>query len=131
MTSPRISLSMKKVRSSEELIAYTTRDKTVKPKSDVNALRQHIVDYFSRYNTIPRTTHEYYTMLKVIGKGAFGKVYLASHKFTKMDVAIKTIDKSLLTDSYQRFKVVNEIQILRTIRNAYIIRLLEVYESST
>jgi MAP/microtubule affinity-regulating kinase len=89
------------------------------------------VNYFARYNTIPRTTHDYYSMLKVIGKGAFGKVYLARHKFTGMEVAIKTIEKSLLTDSYQRFKVVNEIQILRTIRNAFIIRLLEVYESSS
>ena len=94
-------------------------------------LKKSIVDYFSKHNSIPKTTALYYKILKVIGKGAFGKVYLADHVFTGKKVAIKTIQKSMIKDSYQRFKVVNEIQILKTIRYPNIIRLYEVFESKS
>lgn len=49
---------------------------------------------------IPVTTLDYYKFLKLIGKGAFGKVTLGIHKLTGKQVAIKTVDKALMKDEY-------------------------------
>jgi serine/threonine protein kinase len=43
--------------------------------------------------------------VKLIGKGAFGKVTLGIHKLTGKVVAIKTVDKTLMKDDYQKKKV--------------------------
>ena len=54
--------------------------------------------YIQRHDELPPTTIDYYTINKLIGKGAFGKVTLATHKLTGKLVAIKTIDKSYMKD---------------------------------
>lgn len=54
---------------------------------------------------VPETTLDYYKFIKLIGKGAFGKVTLGIHKLTGKQVAIKTVDKSVMKDEYQRKKV--------------------------
>ena len=61
--------------------------------------------YVKRHNEIPPTTLDYYKFVKLIGKGAFGKVTLGIHKLTGKYVAIKTIDKSYMKDEYSRRKV--------------------------
>lgn len=49
---------------------------------------------------VPMTTLDYYKFMKLIGKGAFGKVTLGIHKLSGKQVAIKTVDKSLMKDDY-------------------------------
>jgi serine/threonine protein kinase len=61
--------------------------------------------YVKKHNEIPPTTLDYYKFVKLIGKGAFGKVTLGVHKLTGKYVAIKTIDKSYMKDEYSRRKV--------------------------
>jgi serine/threonine protein kinase len=75
------------------------------------------------------TSVDYYKFVKLIGKGAFGKVTLGIHKLTGKQVAIKTVDKSLMKDDYQKKKVLQEVQILKKVRHGNVIRLLEVFES--
>ncbi len=77
----------------------------------------------------PETTIDYYKFVRLIGKGAFGKVTLAIHKLTGKYVAIKTIDKEHLKDEFSKRKVLREIYILKKIRHVNVIRLLEVFES--
>ena len=79
---------------------------------------------------IPETTLECYKFVKLIGKGAFGKVTLAIHKLTGQYVAIKTIDKEHLKDEFSKRKVLREIYILKKIKHVNVIRLLEVFESA-
>ena len=43
--------------------------------------------------------------MKLIGKGAFGKVTLAVHKLTGKYVAVKMIEKAAIKDDYSRRKV--------------------------
>jgi len=43
--------------------------------------------------------------VKLIGKGAFGKVTLGVHKLTGKKVAIKSIEKSYMKDEFSRKKV--------------------------
>ena len=81
-----------------------------------------------KYKEIPTTTLDYYKFVKLIGKGAFGKVTLGIHKLTGKYVAIKTIDKAYMKDDFSRRKVFQEVYILKKIRHANVIRLLEVFE---
>ena len=67
--------------------------------------------------------------MKLIGKGAFGKVTLGMHKLTGKYVAIKSIDKDCLKDDFSKKKVLREIYILKKIKHVNVIRLLEVFET--
>ncbi len=84
---------------------------------------------YKKYRELPDTTMEYYKLVRLIGKGAFGKVTLAIHKLTGKYVAIKTIDKDCLKDEYSKRKVLREIYIMKKIRHVNVIRLLEVFET--
>ncbi len=64
---------------------------------------------------IAPTSLDNYKFLKLIGKGAFGKVTLAVHKLTGKKVAIKTIEKSYMKDEFSRKKVFQEVYILKKI----------------
>jgi serine/threonine protein kinase len=68
--------------------------------------------------------------VKLIGKGAFGKVTLGIHKLTGKYVAIKTIEKSYMKDDFSKRKVFQEVYLLKKIKHSNVIRLLEVFESS-
>lgn len=78
---------------------------------------------------MPQTTVDFYKFIKLIGKGAFGKVTLGIHKLTQKKVAIKTVDKALMKDEYSKRKLLQEVYLLKKVRHTNIIRLLEVFES--
>ena len=54
---------------------------------------------------------------------------LGIHKLTGWKVAIKSIDKKFMNDSFSRRKVFQEVYILKKIQHSNIIRLLEVFET--
>lgn len=87
------------------------------------------IRYIEKYKEIPKTTTEYYKLVKEIGKGSFGRVTLCVHKLTGKQVAIKSIDKACMKDEHSRKKILREVYILKTIKHANIIRLMEVFES--
>ena len=97
---------------------------------DREKLIKYIKIYVQNNNKIPPTTLDFYKIVKLIGKGAFGKVTLGIHKLTGKHVAIKTIEKSYMKDEFSRRKVFQEVYILKKIRHSNIIRLFEVFESS-
>ncbi len=97
--------------------------------SERDKIIKFIKAYIKKNNEIPPTTLDYYKFVKLIGKGAFGKVTLGIHKLTGKYVAIKTIDKSYMKDEYSKRKVFQEVYILKKIRHSCVIRLLEVFES--
>jgi calcium-dependent protein kinase len=70
---------------------------------------------------------EFYTMntSKSLGEGASGSVFLAKHKTTKFNRAIKRIPKRHVKNQQ---RLVNEINILRTLDHPNIIRLFETFE---
>jgi len=81
------------------------------PKVDDTILQERdrlikfIKSYIKKHNELPPTTLEYYKFVKLIGKGAFGKVTLGVHKLTGKYVAIKTIEKSYMKDDFSKRKV--------------------------
>ena len=54
---------------------------------------------------MPPTSLEFYKFVRLLGKGAFGKITLGIHKLTGKYVAIKSIDKANIKDDYSRRKV--------------------------
>ncbi|KAJ5067246.1 protein kinase [Anaeramoeba ignava] len=73
-----------------------------------------------------------YLLLKTIGKGSFGKVKLGKHILTGSQVAIKIIDKSLISirkGAEQRLK--NELKILQEIKHPNVISLYEIIETKS
>jgi len=65
-------------------------------------MTRHILRRINKYH---RLSLDYYKFVKLIGKGAFGKVTLGVHKLTGKQVAIKAIDKSYMKDDFSKKKV--------------------------
>lgn len=61
--------------------------------------------YIKKHKKVPTTTLDFYKFVKLIGKGAFGKVTLGIHKLTGKYVAIKAIDKNYMKDDFSKKKV--------------------------
>lgn len=79
-------------------------------RQDLDEDRQKLIAYIKHFTIQPRpeipvTSVDYYKFVKLIGKGAFGKVTLGIHKLSGKYVAIKTVEKSLMKDDYQKRKV--------------------------
>ena len=93
----------------------STRGQLIGYKDDIGLVeeRDKLISYITHYvqlrKEIPVTSLDYYKFMKLIGKGAFGKVTLGIHKLSGKHVAIKTVDKSLMKDDYQRKKVLQEV----------------------
>ena len=70
-----------------------------------------------------------YIIQKTIGEGTFGKVKLGIHTLTGEKVAIKILEKDLITDVSDVERVSREIHILKVIRHPHIIQLYEIIET--
>jgi len=61
----------------------------------------------------PQTTLDYYKLIKLLGKGSFGKVHMGKEILTNNYVAIKCIDKIYMKNDYSRMKILQEVLILK------------------
>ena len=85
----------------------------------------------SRGGIVPSSTAvmDMYMVGKVIGVGSYGKVRAAWHRLTGGKVAIKTYDKSKLTDPAHWKRVHSEIKIMEQISHPRIARMFEAIET--
>eukprot|EP00344_Euplotes_crassus_P003383 CAMPEP_0196995726 /NCGR_PEP_ID=MMETSP1380-20130617/1792_1 /TAXON_ID=5936 /ORGANISM="Euplotes crassus, Strain CT5" /LENGTH=706 /DNA_ID=CAMNT_0042411491 /DNA_START=310 /DNA_END=2430 /DNA_ORIENTATION=- len=78
-----------------------------------------------------RSVADYYDVSKkVLGKGKFGIVKLATHKKTGKEVAIKMVSKTQMSPEDLELQR-NEIEILKVCQHPSIIRLLDIFENET
>ena len=70
------------------------------------------------------------TLIKPLGKGAFGEVYLTSKQGTNQKYATKKIDKKFTQNPRAKRYLDNEINILKEIEHPNIIKLIEVHETT-
>ena len=70
------------------------------------------------------------TLIKCLGKGAFGEVYLTSKQGSKQRYATKKIDKKFTQNPRAKKYLENEINILKEIDHPNIIKLVEVKETT-
>ena len=70
------------------------------------------------------------TLIKKIGKGSFGEVYLTSKQGTSIKYATKKLDKSkYITNPRAKKYLDNEIEILKNISHPNIIKLIEIKDT--
>ena len=70
-----------------------------------------------------------YTLLKCIGKGAFGEVYLTSKKGTNKLFATKKVSKEKVNAPQIKKNFVNEISILKVVQHKNIVKLETIRQS--
>jgi serine/threonine protein kinase len=71
---------------------------------------------------------DFYSIGKVLGEGAYGKVLHATHIMTGQKVAVKTFEKAKLVDLVARKRVSREIRILKYLDHPNIVQLFEVID---
>ena len=70
-----------------------------------------------------------YMIKETIGKGTFSKVKLGIHKTTKQKVAIKILDKSLISNTDELERISREMEILTTLDHPNIIKIFQIIEN--
>jgi len=65
---------------------------------------------------------------RMIGKGKFGKVYLAEHMKTKMVVALKKIEKKVVKEWKMERSLIKEIKLHLTLDHPNIVKCYGVFE---
>jgi len=68
-------------------------------QTEKEKLTEAIKAHFELHSTSLPTDKNYYTLEKILGRGAFGKVYLGTHNLTGQSVAMKMIKKTYLEKS--------------------------------
>ena len=69
------------------------------------------------------------TLIKSVGKGSFGEVFLASRKGTDQMYAVKKVSKSLVLQEKVKKYFNNEIYILKQVNHPNIIKLYEIKQT--
>ena len=72
-----------------------------------------------------------YELGEKIGEGTFGKVFIATHKITKENVAIKILDKSKLNFKEEKIRLDREIEVLKKVIHYNIIKLLTIIDNKS
>ena len=70
------------------------------------------------------------TLLKCLGKGSFGEVYLTSKKGTQQKFATKKISKRLTENPKYKKYFDDEIKILKEVYHQNIIKLYDIKETT-
>ncbi|CAD8210117.1 unnamed protein product [Paramecium pentaurelia] len=74
--------------------------------------------------------HQYFRVLKKIGKGNFATVYFAERIEDGQQFAVKAFSKQVAySENNGKESILNEIQIMRDLNNQHLMKLYEVYET--
>lgn len=88
-----------------------------------------IKKHFENDQNCPQTTVDFYRLLKPIGRGAYSKVILGTHRLCGIPVAIKAITKERLESEAVKKRVFQEVMVLKRIQHPRVVKVLEVFEA--
>jgi serine/threonine protein kinase len=72
-----------------------------------------------------------YKIIKAVGEGAFGEVYLVKHNTTNKTFALKSIDKNFLSKQKKEHHVFQEKLILQTLNYPFVVKLFATFQDET
>lgn len=72
-----------------------------------------------------------FEILKLLGQGSFGKVFLVKHKIDKKLFAMKVLNKEKIFKSKQVIQTKNEREILEKLDNPFIVKLYFAFQSKS
>jgi serine/threonine protein kinase len=78
-----------------------------------------------------RTALTDYKIIKAVGEGAFGEVYLVKHITTNKTFALKSIDKNFLSKQKKEHHVFQEKLILQTLNYPFVVKLFATFQDET
>lgn len=76
-----------------------------------------------------RASVDFYGFGKVLGTGSFGEVRLAWHRLAGVKVAIKSYEKSRITDASQWKRVQQEVEVLQRLNHPHVLRMFETIDT--
>ena len=100
----------------------TQQTETINNPQDIKILHDHLVSKNEKF------LGNDYDLIKIIGKGAFGKVYKVFHKKTQQFRAMKTVKKDTLNYQDDEKSFLKEIEVLRQLDHPNILKIYEFYE---
>ena len=71
-----------------------------------------------------------FTIIKELGSGSFGRVYLVTHKKTKVQYAIKAIDKRDKTNQEEKPYFRREVEVMYKIHHPNVVKLFGHFEDN-
>lgn len=84
---------------------------------------------FSRHDTIKNVCLEDFQVIKVIGRGSFGKVCLVQYKSTKEFYAMKSLKKDVLLDHEQVESTLLEKKILEHLDHPFLLGMVFCFQT--
>ena len=104
--------------------------KRLSPRSqEIGYVMKKVNESFKSKNKPPITDMSFYRIGKMLGRGAFGKVNLAMHKLVRKLVALKSLNKEVLTDEAHKAKLMKEVNLLLKMRHNHVVKIYETIET--
>lgn len=76
------------------------------------------------------TSLDFYQIIRPLGEGSYGKVYLALSTLAGLPVAIKCYDRSKIKTETTCKRILQEIDILKSLNHPNVIRFIEIFENT-
>jgi serine/threonine protein kinase len=73
---------------------------------------------------LKKRSFDEYQILRDLGQGAYGKVYLAKDKLTDKIVAVKSVNKQQILELDKKRHVYREKNLLASLQHPFIIKLM-------
>ena len=98
-----------------------------KPKTGDDKKRTNTI--FSKHKTIKSVCLDDFQVMKVLGRGSFGKVCLVQYKQTKEYYAMKSLKKDVLLDQDQVESTILEKKILQTLDHPFLVGMIFCFQT--
>ena len=115
--------SNKKMRTSSKI---SCDEETIKDDIPIQIKSKTI---FSKIDSIPNANLEDFKILKILGRGAFGKIYLVQHKQNKLYYAMKSIKKEYLENEKEVNDILLQKKILQNLEHPFLIGTIICFET--
>ena len=123
MESSDLKAPRRSIRKSENIVEPSERSRETCEKGPVLKLR---AGQFIQKRDEP--IFQRYDVVKQIGYGSYGKVFLADQKGTSNHRAIKEINKSTVRSMSQQQEFLTEVEVLSQLDHPNIVKIYELYE---